>query len=326
MRCDMLSSTSVVLFAVSTHAEEQRDGPPGTSRAGLICYDGTAAAGRALHQQLRPVLVLPIVQQHARRQLPIAAGTPGFLVVGVETLGDAGVYDEAHVRLANAQAERRGGHEDVTRAVHPLLLLVGALLWGHLGVVVGGLDALGFQVIRQLLALGTAQTVDDSALSVEVLADDGGHGILPRDLLRQHHILEVVPNAGGVELDGHVLTARCGRRGHRADGRVHHELMHDLVLHVGGGGGRQRHQRYRREQIVAQLLEFGVIRAEVAAPLDNTMRLINDESPQLALLVQASECPLDSRGPAELLGREKQQAEILQLVQDFELVVKRLCA
>lgn len=87
------------------------------------------------------------IEQHAHRGFAVAASAPGFLVIALETLGDAPVRDEAHVLLVDAHAEGGRRHDNVVpgRVGDPFLLARGAIQGGEAGVVGDCADVVGAQ-------------------------------------------------------------------------------------------------------------------------------------------------------------------------------------
>ena len=59
-------------------------------------------------------------------ELIVAAGTPGFLVIGFQGFRQIEVSDKAHVGLVDAHAEGDGRHHDQPFHVEKALLVVGA--------------------------------------------------------------------------------------------------------------------------------------------------------------------------------------------------------
>ena len=65
----------------------------------------------------------------------VTAGTPGFLIVGLDTLGQVQVRDKAHVGFVDTHAKGDGGNHDQAVFIEKALLVEGAQLVRQAGMI-----------------------------------------------------------------------------------------------------------------------------------------------------------------------------------------------
>ncbi|CRP95037.1 hypothetical protein PAERUG_E5_London_17_VIM_2_12_12_01577 [Pseudomonas aeruginosa] len=204
----------------------------------------------------------------------IAAGAAGFLVIGLEALGQVEVGDETHVGLVDAHAEGNGRHHDQAFLVEEALLVVGTQFVGQSGVIRQRGEALVAEEFRDLLDLLPRQAVDDAGIAAPL--GEEAEQLLARLLLGHDAVEDVRPVEAGEELLG-VLQVQA--------------LDHLLAgTHVRGGG--QGDPRHLREQL-GKLAELQVFGTEVMAPLRHAVRFVDGEQADRQSLKEGQHARLD---------------------------------
>mmetsp|Transcript_97022 Transcript_97022/g.230852 ORF Transcript_97022/g.230852 Transcript_97022/m.230852 type:complete len:217 (+) Transcript_97022:1828-2478(+) len=128
---------------------------------------------------------------------------------------------------------------------------------------------------------------------------DGGAG--QRQLRHAREVLRPGGLAGHAELQvGPVEGAARQQRGEEA------QALLDVLLHPGGGSGRERHHRHLQIQPVPQPLEPAVGRPEVVSPLGDAVGLINRHQQQR----RGGSFQLRQEAPGQLLRSQIHQAEL----------------
>ena len=109
--------------------------------------------------------ILIIEQDHAPRQLPVAPGAAGLLVILLQRAGQVVVNDEANVRLVDAHAERIRGDRDRAGRVHEAILIGRARRLVHAGVIGKNrpVHQLGREVRGQLVGGFSRRAINDPA-------------------------------------------------------------------------------------------------------------------------------------------------------------------
>ena len=164
--------------------------------------------------------------------------------------------DEANVRLVDAHTEGNGRHNDVHILHQELVLDFAALSAVHARVVGQRLHPIDAERICDLFHLFPAETVNNAALAYVLKAVT--HDLLQRFLLGPNLIKEVVPVEGRFEHN-----------------RVHHaQVLLNVLLHLGGGRGGQRHDGHIRNAL-DNGLDAPVFWPEVVTPLRNAVGFIH---------------------------------------------------
>ena len=163
--------------------------------------------------------------------------------------------DEADVRLVNAHAEGNGGHYDVYLFHQELVLILRPCFGVQAGVVRQRLDTVDGEHLGHFLHLLAAETVDDAALA-GILADETDNVLLRLHLI-PYFIIKVGPIKGRLEHGG-ILDA---------------EVLEDIALHLGGGGGRKGNDGSQLD-FLYDGADFPVFRAEIVPPFGNTVGLV----------------------------------------------------
>ena len=189
-------------------------------------------------------------------RLAVTAGAAGFLVVALEASGQVQMGDEAHVGLVDSHAEgdRRDDHHAVLAG--EALLVRGAPLGVHPGVVGERGDAVAGEQLGGGLDLRARQAVDDAGLT----------------LVAAQELEQLAPRIG--LLDDPVADVRPVEARHEDARALEAELRDDLGARLRVGGGGQCDARHVRKALV-QHGELRVFRAEVMAPLRHAVRLVD---------------------------------------------------
>ena len=208
--------------------------------------------------------VLIVIERDAVALAAVATGTPRFLIVTFEALGNVVVDDEAHVGLVDAHAEGDGGHDDVNLFHQELVLVFLAGLAVQSGMVRQRLDAVDSKGLGQFLHFLAAEAVHDARL-VRVLLDVFD---------------DVLDDILGFRAYFIVQVRAVERR--LEDLRVHDfEVLHDVVLHLHRGCGSQGDDG----QVVANGIDDGaqsaVFGPEVVAPFRDAVRLVDGDEGNL---------------------------------------------
>ena len=225
---------------------------------GLLLVGGEFRVGVALlDHPLGGVDVRAVVQQDALRIGAVAASAASLLVVGLHGAGHVVVDHIVHVGLVDAHAKGVGGHHDLHPVVLEVLLGGAALLIGKASVVAPHREALGGELVADLLHGLAGGAVDDAALLL-LCAEDGRQRRVFR--LGTHH-LEI--QVGAVEAGG----------GH--GGGAQAKQADDIIPHASCGGGREGAHGRAGGQGVHKISDFQIVRAEVLPPLGHAMRLVH---------------------------------------------------
>ena len=212
--------------------------------------------GFALEELLQLVNVLVAVEGDATPFATITTCAACFLIVALQGLGHVVVNDEANVRLVDAHAEGNGCHNDVHVLHQELVLDFAALTAVHARVIGQRLHAIDAERVRNLLHLFSAEAVDDAALAYVLKAVT--HDLLQRILLGPDLIKEVVPVEGRFEHN-----------------RVHHaQVLLNVLLHLGGGRGGQRHDGHIGNAL-DNGLDAAVLWPEIVTPFRNAVGFIH---------------------------------------------------
>ena len=209
-----------------------------------------------LHELLQLLDILVAVIGDALAFLAVTAGTARLLIIAFDALGNVVVDDKANVRLVNAHAKSDGGHDDVNLFREEQVLVLGPGLCVQAGMIRTRLDAVDGEHLGQFLHLAAAEAVDDAALA-GILADEADDILLGFHLV-PYLIIEVGPIEGGLEYLG-VLDA---------------QVLENVALDLGRSGSREGNHR-RRLNLVYDVADLAVFRAEVMAPLGNTVGFIH---------------------------------------------------
>ena len=212
--------------------------------------------GFALEKLLQLVNVLVAVEGDAPPFATVAASTPRLLVVALQRLGHVVVDDKANVRLVDAHAKGNGRDNDIHILHQELVLDFASLSAVHAGVVGQRLHAIDTEGLGNLLHLFPAEAVNDAALA-DVLKTMP-HDLLQRILLGPNLIKEVVPVEGRLQHN-------------RVD---HAQVFLNVLLNLGGGGGRQCHDWHIGNPL-DNGLDAAVLRPEIVTPFRNAVGFIH---------------------------------------------------
>ena len=232
----------------------------------------------------------------ARDGLAVAAGAADLLVVGLERAGQRGVDDGADIGLVDAHAEGDGGDDHLQFAGEEGGLHLLAALGVEAGVIGGGGEIV-LQVGGEAVGFVAGGRVDDGGPAIFRLQQLAGQ-------------LGALTGRRFDDFDGDVVAAEAVDE---AGGFGEPELLDDIVLHHGRGGGGQGDHRRRAEarQVAA---EHAVVRPEVVAPLRDAVRLVDRDERRLALGEH-----LGKARDAQALRRDEEKVELAGEVIDASL-------
>ena len=240
--------------------------------------------------------------EHALRRRPVSARAARLLVVGLERIGHVMVQDHAHVRLVDPHAKRVRGDDDAQRIAREGFLDAFAVLVFHAGVVARALDAVVLEVVGQILDALAGAAVDDRRFILQAAQ-------LLGDQLRLLFL-----GADVHSLETQIRAVETGHVHHRV-----HEFQpgNDVIADAGVRGGREGDNR-RAANARPHLAQFAVARAEVVAPLRNTVRFVHGKQRNAQTAEGSHELPV-----AEPFGRhiEQPQAAVGGVMQRLRLFV-----
>ena len=216
----------------------------------LLCH------GFPLHEFFQFLDILVTVVGNALAFLAVTTGPARLLIIALDALGDVVVDDKAHVRLVDSHAEGDGGHDDVDLLHQELVLVLGPGFGVQAGMVGQGPDSVDGEHLGHLFHLFAAQAIDDAGFA-GVLADEADDVFL-RFHLVPHLIVQIGPVEGRFEHFG-VLDA---------------EILEDVALHLGRGGGGEGNDRSRLD-FLDDGADFPVFRTEIMPPFRDTMGLVH---------------------------------------------------
>ncbi|VVN41375.1 hypothetical protein PS682_05506 [Pseudomonas fluorescens] len=202
--------------------------------------------------------ILQAVDHPGIRRQTITAGTPGFLVVRLEGLGQVHVRDEAHVGLVDAHAERNGGHHDQAFLVEEALLVSRTRFVGQAGVIRQRRVALLAQERRHFVDLLARQAIDNPRIAAPL--GEERQQLLARLLLGH----DAVENVRPVETRQEAL------------GVLQMQALDDFFAGALVGSGRQSDARHIGKQL-RQLAKLQIFAAEIMAPLRYAVGFIDGE-------------------------------------------------
>ena len=210
----------------------------------------------ALEELFEFVDVLVAVKSNATAFPTVTARPSRLLVIAFQGLGHVVVDDIAHVGLVNAHAKRNGRDNHIHVLHQELVLDAAPLSTVHPRVVRQGFDAIDAERLSNLLYLLAAQAIDDATLAriLKAMPDNLFEGILfGSDLIEQ-------------------IVAVERRFQHN---RIHHvQVFLDVLLDLGSGGRRQRHDGHVGDAFDDRL-DSSVFRSEVVAPFRDAMGFIH---------------------------------------------------
>ena len=129
----------------------------------------------------------------------VASGAAGFLVIGLQTLGQIEVGDEAHIRLVDAHAEGDGGDHHHAVLFEETILVVRPHRLVETGVVGQGIEAVVAQPRGRFFDLGPCHTVDDARVA-GVVGLEESQQLVAGIVLGGHPIADIRPIETGDEL------------------------------------------------------------------------------------------------------------------------------
>ena len=235
---------------------------------------GQPGAGR--HPEL-PFHVVLVVEQHAPGRFLVPSGAARLLQVVLQGAGNVGVDHEAHVGLVDAHAEGVGGDDGPQLTADEVRLDVLPGLRRQSRVEMVRRQSLLLQVLGDLLGVPARGAVDDRAA-----------GGVPRQVRLQYlvDVVELGRAACGHHHELQVLASRIGVQDIQLDPEFPLEVLGDLGLHVGLGGGGQAEDRWWR--ILAGALpdeasHVPVVGPEVMTPLRKAVGLVQRPGADLPL-------------------------------------------
>ena len=166
------------------------------------------------------------------------------------------MHHEANVWFIDAHAERHRRHHNLQVIALEFFLHVRTDIVFKPGVISRCADTLALQTRGGVFYFRTTITVNNPRLTALFL--HVAHQLIERFELLHQHVANIRT----------VKTANLNQR------IVQPQQAHDILPRGVVGGGGQRHKRQRREPL-AQLTERGIFRAEIVAPLGDTVRFIN---------------------------------------------------
>ena len=108
-------------------------------------------------------------EQHARLGgAAVAPGAADFLVIGLDAGRDIGMKHETHIRFVDTHAKRDGGNDNNAALGEKAVLVGGARLRVHPGVIGERGKTLIVEVRRRFLGFLARQAIDDAALALAV--------------------------------------------------------------------------------------------------------------------------------------------------------------
>ena len=191
------------------------------------------------------------------------------------------MYDEPHVRLVDAHSEGYRGDDYFDTLHEEGILVVGARLGIHSGMVRQRLDAVGHEQFGKLLDLLAAEAVYDSALA-RILFDVLYYVAL-RVAFRTEFVIEV-----------RTVERRLEYRG-----VGHSEVLLYVHLHLRGGRCGERYERCRAD-IVDYRAYSAVLRTEVMSPLGYAVRFVDGVERNLYLSQECDVVLLGERFRGEI--------------------------
>ena len=197
-----------------------------------------------------------IVKQHRFRGQAITPGATGFLIIGFDIARNIKVDHEANVWFIDAHAERHRRHHNLQVIALKFFLHVGANIIFQPSMIGRRANSLALQARSGVFYFRPAVAVDNAGLTALFL--HVAHQLIERFELLHQHVANIRT----------VKTADLNQR------IVQPQQAHDILARGVVGCGGQRHKRQRREPL-AQLTERGIFRAEIVAPLGDTVRFIN---------------------------------------------------
>ena len=209
--------------------------------------------------------VLQAVDHPGIRRQSVAAGTPGFLVIRLDALGQIQVGDETHIRFVDAHAEGDGGDDDDAFLVEKTRLVPAAHLGAEAGMVGQRIQTLAREPGGHLVHALARQAVDDAGVGGMLRADEA------------QQLLARTPSGRGL-VDA-VTDVRPVETADKHTSLLEAEARNDFAPRGFIGGGRQGNTRNAGETLL-QYRQLDVFRTEIVPPLGNTVGLIDGEQRQ----------------------------------------------
>ena len=201
--------------------------------------------------------ILIVVEGDTETFTVISAGATGFLIVTFQTLGHIVVDDIAHIRLVNTHTKSDGGHNHVRFLHQEVILVLNPGLGVQTSMIRQRTDFVNLQKSSQFLYLLTAQAVYDARFARMVL-DELHHLFIDILGLFADFIIEVGTVEGGNE---HFSL-------------FHSQILLDIALHLGCGGGSQCNHRHFLSDFLDNGTDTSVFWAKIMSPFRNTVRFI----------------------------------------------------
>ena len=220
------------------------------------------------------------------RQLAVAPGPAGLLIVGFQAAGHVVVHDEPHVGLVDAHAEGQRRHDNLGLAGHERVLRRGAILRRQAGVV----DArppprAPVHQIGDFLAPLTGRGIDDSRTR------------LPGQQL--HQLLVFLGLRGRTA--HFVMQIGSGEPGDEGLRLAQAQQLDNVLLHGPSRRGRQG-DRGRTANLLAKAAQPGIVGPKVVSPFAHAMRFVDRQQ-----LQPAAAHRLQEARAAEPLGHDIDQ-------------------
>src|SRR5688572_2017388 len=236
--------------------------------------------------------VLDAIEDRARGWQTIAAGTTGFLIIGLDRTRKVVMRHEADVRLVDAEAECVGRDDGAELVRHEAVLRLLAVGSRHLAVIQSDRE-LRREPLVQALGFAHRGAVDDTD-AVRLLEE-------ANELFVLHPLIHGAPH-----LESEVRPRKSRDRHVRV---AHAELPDDVLADFVSRRRGQRENR-RASETRHDRAEGQIVGTEVVTPLTDAMRLIHDEQRH-----SPCEQTLEELAVLEPLGRE---------VQDLALALRHL--
>ena len=165
---------------------------------------------------------------------------------------------ETHIGFVNTHAERDGGDDDLSLFHQEVVLVLHAGLGIETSMVRQRTDTVLLQQHSQFLHFFAAQAVNDTRFA-RVVLDKFDHFLI--DIL--------------VFLADFIIEVRAVERRNEHFGLFHAEVLLDIALHLGGGGGSQRNHGHIFAYLLDNLADVSILRTEVMPPFRNTVCLVD---------------------------------------------------
>ena len=257
--------------AVADHAVEQLPFGPAYQ---VLFGRGEAFVGAAHVEQPAPCDDVRLVpQQRATAWLAVAARTAGLLIVRFDAFGHVVVDHKTHIRLVDAHAERVRGHHNRCAVGHEITLRLFAHGRGHAAVV-------GHRHVARRTARAARRAqlrherVERLCECLGLFACGAVHDARFVRMLG-HVIRDPVRFLARVEFEHVEIQVRAVEARDEHERVAQAQQLHDVAAHAFGRGGGERRHGGAVGQRGDEFADAQIRRAEVLAPLRNTVRFVH---------------------------------------------------